>query len=103
MLKRVGVTFSNRNKLEPYLNGLQLLNVALGGTLDQHVGTHRHPGVADAHTIEVHPDSELACIIGPGTHLVNSRHHQAADIIAPGLRVSARSPDGCVEALESPD
>jgi len=83
--------------------GMQLLNVVHGGTLHQHVETHRQPGVAQAHPIEVNPDAILARIIGAGTSLVNSRHHQVIDKLGACLRVSARSPDGYAEALERDD
>ena len=83
--------------------GLQLVNVADGGTLHQHVEGHRLPGVAEAHSIDVEPDSTLARLIGPGACMVNSRHHQVVDRVGGHLRISARSADGQVEALERPD
>lgn len=90
--------------------GMQLFNVAHGGTLIQHLQNseaHRVRGsdpAAPVHEIEVQPGSRLAAILGPGPHGVNSRHHQAVDRIGAGLVVTARStPDGVVEALERPD
>jgi putative glutamine amidotransferase len=83
--------------------GLQILNVVHGGTLLQHVEGHRYPGVADAHPISVEPGATLARAIGLGSHRVNSRHHQAVDKVGASLRVSAKSPDGCIEALERMD
>jgi len=94
--------------------GLQVINVACGGTLIQHLtssGVHRqpppqnaepgkHPG---AHEIGVVADTRLAGIIGAGRHEVNSRHHQAVDRLGQGLVVSATASDGVVEALEIPD
>lgn len=90
--------------------GMQMLNVALGGTLHQHleqVETHRvRPPVAaphePVHPIEVLPGTLLARIIGAGVHYVNSRHHQAVDQLGRDLVVAARAPDGVVEALELP-
>jgi len=92
--------------------GLQLFNVAYGGTLVQHLGStqvHRqkaqnaepgkHPA---AHRVWVGPDTRLAEIIGPGGHDVNSRHHQAIEIKAEGVIVSAISEDGVIEAIEKP-
>jgi putative glutamine amidotransferase len=83
--------------------GMQLFNVAHGGTLKQHIKGHRQPGVSEAHRIEVEPGTRLAQAIGPGSHLVNSRHHQIAGRIGGKLRVSARSGEGYVEALERSD
>ena len=87
--------------------GLQLVNVARGGTLHQHLETDvRHcapPGEADAdHSVTVSAGSLLAEIVGGGERKVNSAHHQAADRLGCGLSVSARAPDGVVEALEDP-
>jgi len=82
--------------------GFQVLNVALGGTLIQHLDGHE----ADAHArheIEPRPDTLLAEISGRAPFAVNSRHHQAVTDreLAPGLRASAYV-DGLVEGLESP-
>jgi gamma-glutamyl-gamma-aminobutyrate hydrolase PuuD len=86
--------------------GMQLLNVALGGTLIPHLPqteAHRQRGVMDAHAIQVMEGTRLAAVIGPGPLAVNSRHHQAVDALGEGLRISARSSDGVVEAIEIPD
>jgi putative glutamine amidotransferase len=83
--------------------GMQLFNIAHGGTLEQHVGGHRQPGVIEAHRIGVEPGTRLAEAIGAGNHAVNSRHHQIAARIGHGLRVSARSEEGYAEALERND
>src|SRR6185436_5779792 len=83
--------------------GMQLFNVAHGGTLEQHVEGHRHPGVPEAHRIGVEPESRLAEAIGAGPHSVNSRHHQIVDKVGGALRVSARSEEGYPEALERND
>jgi gamma-glutamyl-gamma-aminobutyrate hydrolase PuuD len=84
--------------------GIQLLNVALGGTLAQHVEGH---GVvtddrgAPAHEVMVYSGTRLAAILHSGPAHVNSRHHQAVADPAPGLVVSARSTrDGVIEAVE---
>ena len=92
--------------------GLQLLNVALGGTLVQDIETEL-PGACQhytkeresflAHTVDVEPDSLLARAWGATSTAVNTWHHQAADRIADALRISARAPDGVIEALESAD
>jgi putative glutamine amidotransferase len=86
--------------------GMQLLNVALGGTLIQHLPqtqAHRQRGVMDAHSIHVMGGTRLAAAIGDGPLVVNSRHHQAVDTVGEGLVISARSNDGVVEAIEIPD
>ncbi len=90
--------------------GLQILNVYQGGNLIQHLPTvERHdPEMPDkatpAHEVTIEPDSLLAQIAGEMRWQVNSRHHQAAGNIGPGLRVSARdTADGTVEGLERPD
>ena len=93
--------------------GVQLLNVAHGGSLIQHLPTSdvhqkrcpgcepgRHPA---AHGVQIAAGSRLASIIGPGKHEVNSRHHQAADRVGDGLVVSAVAADGVIEALERSD
>lgn len=89
--------------------GLQLLNVAAGGTVLQDlVGPaylqheQKAPRSCPSHTVEVLQGTRLAALAGEGLLAVNSFHHQAAGRIAPGLRVAARAPDGVVEALENP-
>ncbi len=79
--------------------GLQILNVARGGSLIQHVEGHRDV----EHNIFVEPGSKLSVIVGEDEYTVNSRHHQAAGRVAPGLVVTARSTeDGLIEGLEDP-
>jgi putative glutamine amidotransferase len=90
--------------------GAQLLNVARGGNLIQHIpdvtdGTIEHrqesAGEKPSHSIEIQPDSQLAAIVG-GTHIeVNSFHHQAVMKLGRGLRIVAVAPDGIVEGIES--
>ncbi len=86
--------------------GMQLFNVAhAGGTLAQHIEGHElRPADASlpAHEVLVQPDTLMAQIAGESHLEVNSRHHQAAANIGADLIVSARAPDGVVEALERP-
>jgi putative glutamine amidotransferase len=92
--------------------GLQVANVALGGSLIQDIPTQvrtdlRHSpakagGTLPSHDVDVADGSRLRSILGVGRAEVNSSHHQSADRVAPDLRVSARSEDGVVEALEDP-
>ncbi|MEP6691878.1 MAG: gamma-glutamyl-gamma-aminobutyrate hydrolase family protein [Gemmatimonadaceae bacterium] len=89
--------------------GIQLLNVALGGTLVQDIPSER-PSAVDhdprgardvrAHAIVVEPGSALAAALGVDGLRANSFHHQAVDRVAPGLGVTARAPDGIVEGVE---
>ena len=80
----------------------QILNVAHGGTLHQHVGAHRVVDKFDqtAHTVLVAAESELGRVLGATELGVNSLHHQAVDRVGAGLRVTATAPDGGIEALE---
>ncbi|MDQ6855958.1 MAG: gamma-glutamyl-gamma-aminobutyrate hydrolase family protein [Candidatus Dormibacteraeota bacterium] len=83
--------------------GQQLLNVALGGTLHQHVA---HPQwgedpSAPVHEVTIQAGTRLHRVLGVDAALVNSGHHQAVDVIAPALTVAATSPDGYIEALEA--
>jgi putative glutamine amidotransferase len=92
--------------------GVQLLNVALGGTLYQHIpaeipgaldheeSTGRHDMAHLAHPIVLEGDSWLAGRLDADELTVNTLHHQALCDIAPGLRVVGRAPDGVVEAVE---
>jgi putative glutamine amidotransferase len=87
--------------------GFQLLNVALGGRLVQHVDGHRpadRDGVLQHRGVLVAPGSRLAAAVGEGPLTVNSRHHQAVtpQTLAPALRATAMV-DGLVEAFESPE
>jgi putative glutamine amidotransferase len=88
--------------------GSQVLNVALGGDLEQHVpdrvSTNVHketPGVFAEHDVAVVPGTKLASILGTGSD-VKSHHHQGYGELGSGLREAARAPDGTVEALEDP-
>ncbi|MDJ1132243.1 gamma-glutamyl-gamma-aminobutyrate hydrolase family protein [Streptomyces iconiensis] len=86
--------------------GMQVLNVALGGTLVQHLpGTAAHrgaPGVFSTHTVEPVAGTRLARVL-PEAVSVPTYHHQAVDRIGEGLVASAHAEDGTVEALELPD
>jgi putative glutamine amidotransferase len=84
--------------------GMQLLNVALGGDLHQHLGSETHkgpPGRYTFHDVTVEPGTRLADVLGAQTR-THSCHHQAPDRLGAGLRVSARAEDGTVEAVEQP-
>jgi putative glutamine amidotransferase len=91
--------------------GIQILNVAWGGTLIQDIERERPGALAHshvkglprshlAHEIRIEEDSRLHDLLGAAVHPVNSLHHQALDRLAPELRVSARAGDGIIEAVE---
>jgi putative glutamine amidotransferase len=91
--------------------GIQVLNVALGGTLWQDVATqgvsdvdhHRSERRLLAHGVRIEQGTLLHRILGRDEVQVNSLHHQAIHRVGEGLQVSARSDDGMVEAMELPD
>jgi len=105
--QELGLIAAARRRRAPVLaicRGIQILNVACGGTLVQDIPTEtgtqvRHevksPKDAIAHTVE----SSGAVWLPPGTISVNSRHHQAIGRLGAGLTAVARSPDGLVEAV----
>ena len=93
--------------------GIQVINVALGGTLFTHVadqlpGALRHDWYPDiprdtlAHGVEVQPGSLLAAVTGSTALKVNSLHHQGLKDTAPALQAIAVAPDGLTEAVELP-
>lgn len=101
--------FERRMPTLSICRGAQVMNVALGGTLvqdvpSQHPSDVRHDLSARrterVHAIDIDAGSALADIVG-ATHIrVNSSHHQSVDRVADDLRITARSVDGIVEALE---
>ncbi len=100
---------------KPYFgicNGMQALNVALGGTLIQHIPDyiesdiiHEQPIPKNivTHPVDILHDTRLAEIAG-GAHqiMVNSTHHQAVGNLGKDLIISAKAPDGIIEAIEIP-
>jgi len=99
--------------------GVQVLNVACGGTLVQDIPTQLHGALAHslpapphepyafAHEVWIEKDSLLSTLmrerlIDADSCEVNSRHHQAVKDLAPGFTVSATAPDGVIEAIEDP-
>ncbi len=88
--------------------GAQVLNVALGGTLHQHlpdilghIGHQQGNAVFSGSTVRTVPGSRLAGVIGEAA-AVQCYHHQGVDALGDGLVVSARDADGVIEALELP-
>ena len=91
--------------------GQQLLAVALGGTLIQHIPDsvpaaleHEQPNPRHepGHTITLVPGTRLHAIVGTGTMHVNSAHHQAVRAAGPRALVNAHAPDGVIEGIEDP-
>ncbi len=89
--------------------GSQVLNVALGGDLLQHLpdevghdGHKQTPGVFADHDVETEPGTRLASLLGERVP-VKSHHHQGFDRLGSRLTASARDEDGRIEALEAPD
>lgn len=96
--------------------GIQVMNVALGGTLVQDIPSQvetslRHsiavPGDEARstllHDVQIEQGSRLAQIMGSTTVTVNSIHHQTIGEVAPALAITARAPDGLIEGVEMPD
>ena len=91
--------------------GLQVINVALGGTLIEHLpdvidDKTAHclvPRAPTDHAIELTAESRLAGIYRETSFSAASWHHQAIDDVAPGLTIVGRAPDGTIEALELAD
>jgi putative glutamine amidotransferase len=96
--------------------GLQIVNVALGGTLYQDIAAQRSDAIKHdyfptagysrdhlAHSVTVTSGSRLDALVGTAPLRVNSMHHQAVKGLAPGLAPTAMAPDGLIEALESTD
>lgn len=82
--------------------GIQVLNVAMGGTLVQHVDEHMRLDMynQDVHGVDIDPTSRLATVLGTEVMGVNSLHHQVIDRLGTGVRAVARNHDGHVEAIE---
>jgi putative glutamine amidotransferase len=118
----IGLVKEARARQIPILGicrGIQVLNVACGGTLVQDIPTQvpgalehmkkvpPHQAFEFSHEVWIEKDSLLARLMreqlsGGDSLEVNSRHHQAVKAVAPGFRVVATAPDGIVEAIEDP-
>jgi putative glutamine amidotransferase len=90
--------------------GLQVMNVAAGGTLVQDIDSNVETEIQHAslpedrvrHDVIIEQGTKLASIVPAAELNVNSSHHQAVGAVADGLRVTAHAPDGIVEGLEDP-
>ncbi|MHB1001222.1 MAG: gamma-glutamyl-gamma-aminobutyrate hydrolase family protein [Armatimonadota bacterium] len=92
--------------------GIQLLNIALGGTLYQDVPSqvknavkHYSQGVSSVllHSVDIEPGSILSKVSGTNSMAVNSRHHQAVKDLGDGLVINCRAKDGVIEGVEFAD
>jgi putative glutamine amidotransferase len=113
-IRLVRWSMADRKPILGVCRGIQLLNVACGGSLYQHVPEqYRSPIKHDcfpttteytrdhlAHPVKVEPKSRLGRLLGHSEVLVNSMHHQGLKRLAGELRASAFAPDGLVEAVE---
>jgi putative glutamine amidotransferase len=105
------------SRKKPFLGicrGLQVINIALGGSLYADIAEQKpdalqhshHEGRERsyrAHSVAIEAGSRLASILGTPDVQVNSLHHQAISQLAPGLRPVGYAPDGIIEAVEFPD
>ena len=92
--------------------GMQLINVGLGGSLYQDISEFKSARLMHSqkmkrsypvHQVQIEPDSVLAAVLGTVVTETNSFHHQLVKELGKGLRITAKSEDGCVEAYESQD
>lgn len=110
--------YAHKKPILGICRGIQAMNIFQGGTIWQDIPkyfpgrlsdgsalAHQQPSDGDvpSHTVQIEPDSLLYRLIGKNCLQVNSFHHQAVKDAAPGTKVSARSKDGMIEALEIPD
>jgi putative glutamine amidotransferase len=117
-LTLVGAARARQLPIFAICRGVQVLNVAGGGTLVQDIPSQvngalnhsltvpPHSPYSLAHEVWVEKDSLLSTLLGDRlsgeTCEVNSRHHQAVKTVAKGFRVTATAPDGVIEAIEDP-
>lgn len=103
--------FANAKPMMGICRGMQVINVALGGTLYQDLSENSHktlkhsqdaPGNFPSHHVNTDSTSRISKLVGARPY-VNSRHHQALNQIAPPLRVTAKADDQVVEAVETRD
>ncbi len=103
--------YKNKKPIFGICRGIQLINVALGGTLYQDINqipkvlkhSQQAPTWHGTHRVFIEEDSWLFQVFKTKEMLVNSFHHQAIKAVAPVLRVVAKASDGIVEAVESKD
>ncbi|MGW6455788.1 gamma-glutamyl-gamma-aminobutyrate hydrolase family protein [Streptomyces sp. NPDC055078] len=100
-LALIHAALATRTPLLGICRGMQLLNVALGGTLLQHLDAHTGGiGAFTTHTVKPVPGTRYASIV-PETTQVPTYHHQAVDRLAPSLKAAGYAEDGTVEVVET--
>jgi putative glutamine amidotransferase len=105
----VGIAAERRMPLMGVGCGMQLLNISQGGTLSLHLAEDfpraiPHLDAMDPnhrHALTIEMGTLMERVYGEGEIRVNSMHHMAVDDVAPGFAVTARCPDGIIEAIES--
>lgn len=107
----VKATMAAKKPIFGICRGIQVINIAMGGTVFQDLGVQdpscriRHaqaaPGEFPTHHVVIEPHSYVRSILKTDRSYVNSRHHQAVRKVAVGLTVSAQSDDQVIEAVES--
>ncbi len=99
--------FATKKPIMGICRGIQSINVALGGSLIQHMDGHAQKkdeeGYPVPRTATVVPGTKFHGIVGRDVLRTNSYHHQAIKVAAPGLVIAARADDGTVEAVEYPE
>jgi putative glutamine amidotransferase len=103
-LALIGAAVASGTPLLGICRGMQLLNVALGGTLVQHIEGHVSPVVGEfgEHPVKPLPGTRYAGLVAEEFG-VPTQHHQSVDRLGEGLTVSAVAADGTVEAVELPE
>lgn len=107
-MRLMELVYARRLPVMGICRGIQLINVALGGTLVQDIPTHYRTDHYQAdrrtyfHTVNVAAGTMLSDITRSDSIKTNSYHHQSIDIPAPGMVVSAVADDGVIEAIELP-
>jgi putative glutamine amidotransferase len=110
-LMAAGLAVENNLPVLGICRGIQVLNVALGGTLYQDIAsqvpksichTPKADKAVNTHTVRIEAGSRLHKLFGQREIWVNGKHHQSVKDVAPGVVVAARARDGVIEAVELP-
>ncbi len=108
-LELVGQALERKTPMLAICRGMQVLNIAAGGSIHQDISrgvrnslkhSQQAPRWYPSHCVDILPGTRLAAIFQNAPLRVNSFHHQAVKLPAPGFAVTARSSDGVIEAIE---
>lgn len=91
---------AQRMPLLAICRGMQVLNIACGGTIRQDIDENDVPHRSGMHSVALQPESAVARAMGSTEVLVSSYHHQALDRLGDDLVVTGRAADGCIETVE---